>query len=156
MLGLCCCALAFSSCNKWRPLCSCDAWAGFLLQWLLLLWSMGPRVCASVTAARRLTCPGSGMWDLSGPGIEQILNHWTTRGALNIKILKVHAVMSSSHCILTHPGLKSGVFPYTYAAKTWPTCLLFTLSWDTWDLGRQEICPFLKRSDCRWWLQPWN
>ena len=56
------------------------------------------------------------MWDLPGPGIEQILNHWTTRGALNINILKVHAVMSSSHCILTHPGLKPGVLPYTYAA----------------------------------------
>ena len=49
-LGLHCCTWAFSSCSKQGLLCSC---AGFSLQWLLLLWSMGFR-------ARKLS--GCGAW----------------------------------------------------------------------------------------------
>ena len=40
VLGLGCCAWAFSSFGKWGLLPSCGTWAS---GWLLLLWSMGCR-----------------------------------------------------------------------------------------------------------------
>ena len=64
--------------------------AGFSLRWLLLLWSMGSRVQASVVVAhglsscgmgaleRRLSSCGAraellhGMWGLPGPGLEPV------------------------------------------------------------------------------------
>ena len=57
--------------------------AGFSLQWLLLLWSMGSRragfsSCGSRALERRLSSCGAqaqllcGMWDLPGPGLEPV------------------------------------------------------------------------------------
>ena len=60
----------------------CSLWcAGFLLQWLLLLWSTGSRhvgfsSCGSRALERRLSSCGTwtqllrGMWDLPGPGLK--------------------------------------------------------------------------------------
>ena len=52
VLGLLCCAWAFSSCGE-RGYSSLRC-AGFSLRWLLLLWSMGSRRRGYVVAARRL------------------------------------------------------------------------------------------------------
>ena len=51
MLGLCCCARAFSSSGGQSLLSSCGA--GFLLQWLLLLEHTGPAVVATDLVARQ-------------------------------------------------------------------------------------------------------
>ena len=53
-LGLRCCAQAFSSCSKWGLLFV--AVRGLLLQWLLLLQSMGCRHAGSVVVAHGLSC----------------------------------------------------------------------------------------------------
>ena len=45
---LCCCAQAFCSCKAWGPLLV--AVYGFLIVWLLLLWSTGSRRSGSVVA----------------------------------------------------------------------------------------------------------
>ena len=82
VLGLRCCARAFSSCGE-RGLLSSLRCAGFSLQWLLLLWSMGSRrtgfsSCGSWTLERRLSSCGArayllrGTWDLPGPGLEPV------------------------------------------------------------------------------------
>ena len=81
VLGLCCWALAFSSCRG-RSYSSLQ-WAGFSLQWLLLLRSTGSRhvdfsSCGSRALERRLSSCGTqaqllrNMWDLPGPGLEPV------------------------------------------------------------------------------------
>ena len=79
VLGLRCCAWAFSSCGERGLL---FLWcAGFSLRWLLLLQSMGSRragfsSCGSWALEHRLSSWGArasllhGMWDLPGPGLE--------------------------------------------------------------------------------------
>ena len=67
MLGLCCCARAFSSCGELGLLfvvvCGLSLW------WLLLLWSTGSRRAGFSRRGSQdqLLC---GMWDLPRPGLE--------------------------------------------------------------------------------------
>ena len=84
MLGLCCCARAFSSCSRWGVLLSCVAWAshhgGFSCCQACTLGQGGFRSCAPPASLLHST------WDLPGPGIEplspalacRLANDWTT------------------------------------------------------------------------------
>ena len=73
VLGLHCCAWAFSSCGEWG--CSLLMWEGFSLRWLLLLRSRGPRHAgvSSVVQAHYLQLVAqlhSSTWNPPGPGME--------------------------------------------------------------------------------------
>ena len=88
MLGLCCCAWAFSSCGEWRPLCvavcglliavasHCGAWA--LGAQASVVVARGLSSCDTRALERRLSSCGSqvqllrNMWDLPGPGLEPV------------------------------------------------------------------------------------
>ena len=60
-------------------------WAGFLLPWLLLLWSTGSRAQASEVVVQELSCPKAyGIFSEQGSNpcpcfAKQTLNPWTTR-----------------------------------------------------------------------------
>ena len=80
VLGLHCCARAFSSCGKWPCV-------GFSLWWLLLLWNMGSRhvgfsSCGLWALEHRLSSCGTrasllhGMWNLPGPRLEPVSPAW--------------------------------------------------------------------------------
>ena len=66
VLGLCCCALAFSSGSEWGLLSNCVG--GVFSLWWLLLWSPGSRACTQQLRSQAQLL--GGMWDLPGPGFE--------------------------------------------------------------------------------------
>ena len=68
VLGLCCCARAFSRCSEGGY--SSLRCAGFSLQWLLLLWSTGSRhvgFSSCVSWALERTLSSGGVWGLVAP-----------------------------------------------------------------------------------------
>ena len=80
VVSLHCCVQASSSCGEQGLLLV--AVVGFLLQWLLSVWSIGSRHRAEAVVALRhvgssQTRDGSGVSCIA----RQILNHWTTREA---------------------------------------------------------------------------
>ena len=105
MLGLCCCAWAFSSCGEGG---SCNSnycllqCPGFSSRRLLLLWTTGSRVhrlrsCGSWALGHRLSSCGArglvALWHLSGPGIKL---HWTVRGVNLIRLFS-HRFINDSY-----------------------------------------------------------
>ena len=89
VLGLLCYVGFFSSCGKWRPLFSCDAWVshcdGFshFRTWSLSAWASvvaahGLSNCGSWALELRLNSCGTGaellcvMWDPPGSGVESV------------------------------------------------------------------------------------
>ena len=88
MLGLCCCARAFSSCGEWGlffvavcvlliVVASCCG-AQALGLWASVVVARGLSSCGLWALERRLSSCGTwayllhGMWDLPGPGIEPV------------------------------------------------------------------------------------
>ena len=89
VLGLLCYVGFFSSCGKWRPLFSCDAWVShcdgfsYFRTWSLSAWASvvaarGPSNCGSWALELRLNSCGTGakllcvMWDPPGSGVESV------------------------------------------------------------------------------------